>query len=254
MKTRSRSQNYFLKHVCRWVIKDCNLNLLGEYFVVGLGCGHETLSRHLEDPVNVSGLAKTIEVFTGFYKGVRVSTIAIPGGGVYTEWIVRIAALKPVKAIIGVGFCGALREDIEIGDIIIPTASARDEDTTDHYVSKKMPAISDFFIISTLTKHAMSKSLKFYVGPTITTSASLKEDDKFIAEWVGCKVLGVDCETSILYLLSHLYNIGAGAILVVSDHLIKRISYSISKEYEKRVQKAFNDVIIVALDTIADIS
>ena len=81
------------------------------------------------------------------------------------------------------------------------------------------------------------------MGPTITTSASLKEDDKFIAEWVGCKVLGVDRETSILYLLSHLYNIGAGAILVVSDHLIKRISYSISKEYERRVQKAFNEII-----------
>jgi len=130
------SQNYFLREVCT-DIKNCNLALLGEYIIAGLGCGHGTLYQYLEGPINISGSAKTIETFTGFYKNIRISTISIPGGGVYTEWLTRIAALKPAKILIGIGFCGALKDDIQIGDVILPTASARDEDTTDHYASKK---------------------------------------------------------------------------------------------------------------------
>lgn len=46
-----------------------------------------------------------------------------------------------------------------------------------------MPATSDFHIISTMAKYAMNKNLKVHIGPIVTTSASLKEDSKFITKW-----------------------------------------------------------------------
>jgi len=141
------------------------------------------------------------------------------------------------KALIGIGFCGALKDNIQIGDVILPTASARDEDTTDHYASKKMPATPDFHIILIMAKHAMNKNLKVHIGPIVTTSASLKEDSKFIIKWSKYKTLGVDCETSVLYLISYLYNIKAGVILTVSDNLLTKYPTLLAKNMKKKYKK-----------------
>ena len=64
------------------------------------------------------------------------------GGSVDVEWTVALAHIKRAKALVGVGWCGALQEDIEIGDAVIPTATMRDEDASTQYVVPSFPAIS----------------------------------------------------------------------------------------------------------------
>ncbi len=70
------------------------------------------------------------------FKGIKISTIAIPGEGAYAEWIISLANAKNAKALIGAGWCGELAESIDIGNIVIPVAAVRDEDVTNYYVDK----------------------------------------------------------------------------------------------------------------------
>ena len=231
------------------MLKEGRLDNLSEYVLIGLGCGHGTLWRFLEDPKDVSGSARTIEVHTGRYRGARISTVSIPGGGVYVEWIARILALKGFGVAIGIGFCGALSEELELGDAVIPIASARDEDTTDHYSTKKMPAVADFELVRLLLENSKRVGLRTHVGPIVTTSASLREDEDFISEWRRNRVLCVDCEVSVLYLISHMYGIRAGSILVVSDSLVKERS---PINFPERVEGSFRRAIKAALESLKE--
>jgi len=62
------------------MVHNGDLGLLGDYIVVGLGEGFEVLPQLLEDPRDVSGYARTIKTYTGYFRGVEVSVVAISGG------------------------------------------------------------------------------------------------------------------------------------------------------------------------------
>jgi AMP nucleosidase len=154
---------------------------------------------------------------------------------------------------VGVGFCGVLREDIGIGDVVIPVAAARDEDTTDHYVDKKVPAVADFELISKLIEVARRYKLKVHVGSIVTTSSPFSEDVEWVRKWSSYGVLAVKCETSVLYLLSYLNNIPVAAILTVSDNVVKKEMYWMKPEVEKAMVETYDKVIKVALDILTEI-
>lgn len=246
------NNEYFLrKLVLRWVLKNGDLNLISDRILVGLGCGHAVLYKYLHNPENVTGEAKTIEVYTGTVNSTRISTVAIPGGGIYVEWIVRIAALRKAKAIIGVGFCGGIAENIELGDIVVPIAAVRDEDTTDHYVSKKMPAVGSFNLIRKIVEK-LENNWNFHVGIVVTTSSSLTETTDWIRTWQNMNVLAVDCETSVFLLLSHIFRIPSAVMLVVSDHAVKKTSYYDSPQLSKKIESGFATVIKTALSVLSE--
>ena len=121
------------------MVRNGDLSLLGDHIIVGLGGGYDVLPQSLEETRGVSGYARTIRTHIGFFKGVKVSVIAMGGGTSYTEWAVALAYMRYAKALIGVGWCGTLQENIEIGDAVIPAATIRDEDTLAHYVDRFPP-------------------------------------------------------------------------------------------------------------------
>jgi hypothetical protein len=83
-----RVSDYWVRECISWFVRDLDLNRLGDFFIVGLGCGYSPFHKYLEDVVRVEGKARDIEVYTGYYEGVKVSAIATPGGMVHTEPVV----------------------------------------------------------------------------------------------------------------------------------------------------------------------
>ena len=92
-----RCPQYLLDSVRMLMVRNGDLNLLGDYIIVGLGGGFDVLPHLLEDVRDVSGYARTIKTYTGLFQRVKVSAIAMGGGPSYTEWVVALAHMKNVK-------------------------------------------------------------------------------------------------------------------------------------------------------------
>jgi len=137
-----RCPEYLLDSVRRIPVRGGDLDLISEYFVVGLGGGFDVLPKHLRDPVDVTGSAKTFRVFVGRYRDLRITAIAMGGGSPYAEAVAALTTMRGVKALVGVEWCGSLQEHIGIGDVVLPIAAAHDEDTTGHYVDRGVPGCS----------------------------------------------------------------------------------------------------------------
>ncbi len=246
-----RCPRYLLDSVRKLMVRDGDLGLLGDYFIVGLGGGYDVLPQLLEDVRDVSGYARTIRTYTGFFRGVRVSAIAMGGGGSYTEWVVALAYMRGVKALVGVGWCGALQEDIEIGDAVVPIAAIRDEDTSTHYVDPTFPAVADPKLVTLamdiIKPRIEGSGSKLWLGITVTTSAMLAETPERIELWRREGALCVDGETSILYTLGYLAKIPTLTLLAVSDNVALGKDCGFETELSKRVDKTYQELVKGAL-------
>ncbi len=249
---------YLLDSVRMLMVRDGRLDLLGDYIIVGLGGGFDVLPELLEEPRDVSGFARTIKTFTGLYKGVRVSVIAMGGGSSYAEWVSALACMRGAKALIGVGWCGALQEEVSIGDAVVPTAVVRDEDTTRHYVDPSFPAVADpqllSLALSTARPRVEALGSRMWVGVTVSTSAMLAESRERVGAWREWGALCVDCESSTLYTLGYLTRIPTLTMLAVSDNVVLEKDCGFGTELSKKVEETFVTLARCALEIVKRLS
>lgn len=238
-------EEIFLKEAVKWIVGEGDLNDVSEYVVVGLGGGLNELASRLEDSGLIGG-----SVYTGTYKKCKVSVAARHSGPTGLEPLIRVLGLRKVKAVIGVGWCGGLQERIDIGDLLIPVASARGENLTDYYAPKEVPAVANYNVLSTLIHTSHSLGYKPWVGPMISTPMQFKETEELIEKWSKAGLLGVDCECSTLFLLSQLEGIKAGAILAVSDSPLRRSTHIFDKTLDQKQGEAFDKAITIALESM----
>ncbi len=250
-----RCPRYLLDSVRKLMVRDGNLSLLGDYIVVGLGGGFDVLPELLEEPRDVSGFARTIRTYTGFYRGVRVSVIPMGGGGSYAEWAVALAYMKHAKALVGVGWCGGLQENVSVGDAVIPVATIRDEDTSTHYVDQSFPAVADPILVSMALEEVKPRverlGSRLWLGVTVTTSAMLAETPERVKSWKEQKALCVDGETSVLYTLGYLAGIRSITLLAVSDNVVLGEDCGFGTELSKRVDNVYLELARCALEIVA---
>ena len=177
------------------------------------------------------------------------------GGSVDVEWTVALAHMRRAKALVGVGWCGALREDIEIGDAVIPIATMRDEDASTHYADPSFPAVADSRLVAMameiIKPRIENLGSRLWLGITVTTSAMLAETPERVELWKKHRVLCVDGETSILYTLSYLANMPSLVLLAVSDNVVLGKDSGFETELSKRVDKVFQELAKGALEVIA---
>ncbi len=253
-----RASRYWLDIIYKIMVRNGDLNLIGDYLIVGLGGGFATLHKYLENVEDVTGNAHVIKSHTGLYKGVRISTIAIAGGGVYAEWIVGLAYTRKIKAMVGIGWCGALADYIDVGDIVVPIAAVRDEDTTDHHVEKMYPAVADFDLaynaLKVLEKISKNTEIKVHKGIVLTTSSTLSENPKWGEEWSLRNVIAADGETSIIYTLASLIGIPVINIFTVSDHVVREEPKTMDKQLEEELEKVHDITVKVAYEVLSRIA
>lgn len=106
---------------------------------------------------------------TGVYKGIPVSVMATGMGPDNTEIaIVELAQLIKHPTLIRIGSCGAIRQGIELGDLIISTGAVRLENTTSFYVCDGFPAVPHHEGVLALIEGAKRAGHKFHLGITAT--------------------------------------------------------------------------------------
>lgn len=158
--------------------------------------------------------------YTGTVNGrpvsVQTSGMGTPSIALVAEELLRLGA----RQLIRVGTTGALRSEIELGSIIIATASSPTDGTTQTFMGGKPYApAADFALTRALVASAERLGVTFRVGPiaTIDVFSHYHPDPNFVAPWRNAGALAVEMEASALFYLAAARGAQAACMGVVVD-------------------------------------
>ena len=104
--------------------------------------------------------------YKGEIEGKKVCVTSTGIGCPSAAIIVEELANCGVKTFIRAGTTGAIQEDIELGDVIIPIATVRDDGTTKEYVGAEYPAVASFEVAEALKKVAEEATVRAHIEAT----------------------------------------------------------------------------------------
>ena len=185
--------------------------------------------------------------YTGTYKGERISVqgsgMGIPSISIYVNELIEE---YDVKRFIRVGTCGALKEDVQVRDLILAQGA-----TTDSQVNRLIfggidyAPIADFTLLKNAYDLAKHKELQTHVGNVFTSDVFYRDNgDEVNTLLARYNVLAVEMETTALYTLAAKFNRQALSILTVSDHVITG-----EQTTSEERQTSFLEMMELALDT-----
>lgn len=151
---------------------------------------------------------------SGYYKGVKVMAVSTGMGGPSTAIAIEELANIGVKAMIRIGSCGALREGIALGDLVLVNGAVRDDGASRSYVDPAYPAVPDTELLMDVMEAARAKEFPYHVGLG-RSHDSLYGDPKgeLDAFWGARGVLGSDMETATLFVVGRLRGVKTASIL-----------------------------------------
>jgi len=179
----------------------------------------EVLIKKLENPVrNFSFMEYTM--YTGAYQGIKIT--AINGGRFSTDTSITTEVIcnAGIENIIRIGTCGALDENIKVGDLVIADTIIRGDGVTPYYVDKDFKTTSDKKISDTLFEIAKGLGANVHRGCVWTTDALLRETREIVEARRKEGAIAVDMVSSALLTIAQTYKVKAGSILAVSDNVV----------------------------------
>jgi uridine phosphorylase len=162
----------------------------------------------------------------GTYKGVEIGAISSGVGSPSLEIATQEFAVIGGETIIRVGTCGAMRPEIELGDLIIPVAAVRRDGTSERYLPAEHPAFADPEVYMALVEACERLGLRYHLGVVASISSFYLGQERPVhgGFWQSSadglvddlRRAGVACfemECSALFLLSRLFGMRSGAVL-----------------------------------------
>ncbi|MCM8796285.1 MAG: hypothetical protein NC923_00135 [Candidatus Omnitrophica bacterium] len=193
---------------------------VGKYAIVpGPKDRLEVLVKKIENPVrNFSFMEYTM--YTGVYEGIRIT--AINGGRFSTDTSITTEVMcnAGIQNIIRIGTCGALDDNIKIGDLVIVDKVIRGDGVTPYYVDENFQTVADKTISDTLYEVAKDLGVNIHRGIVWTTDALLRETRQIVEARRREGAIAVDMVSSALLTIAQLHKVKAGSILAVSDNVV----------------------------------
>lgn len=186
--------------------------------------------------------------YTGTYKGKRISVqgsgMGVPSISIYVNELIQE---YNVQNLIRVGTCGAMKENVQIRDIILAQAA-----TTDSQVNRLVfggidyAPIADFDLLKTAYDLAKKRNLTTHVGNIFTSDTFYRDNAAEVNALLGQhNVLAVEMEAAALYTLAAKYDRRALTILTVSDHVLTG-----EQTTSEERQTSFHHMMELALETV----
>ena len=160
------------------------------------------------------------EMHSGSLDGKRVT---VGNGGRYapdTAITTEILCGAGAQALIRVGSCGSLQENVKIGDLVIVTGALRGDGTSRYYVAENFSTVAHGDIVNALKKAADSFNVRYHLGWIFTTDALFQETPELIRQLNEQNISGIDMVTSIFLTIAQVRGRKAGAVLAVSDECL----------------------------------
>jgi purine-nucleoside phosphorylase len=160
------------------------------------------------------------------------------------------------QANILLGSYGALKEEIQTGEKILPIASYGNESATRMYQRDNDDFLyqSDEELRNELRKH-LKKEEPIHTGNLMTVQAMLGETPEDVQKWSAEGYYGVDMESATLFAISDHFNVPSAALLYSADNLVRNelVMHDSYKELKEGRTQSKKENIEIAFKTILKI-
>lgn len=182
--------------------------------------------------------------FTGTYEGKRVSIQGTGMGmGSTAIYVNELIHTYGVKNLIRVGTCGALQQELTLGQVILAMSASGDSGANIAYFNgMHYAATADFDLLRAAYEAAEKMGIPTLQGSIFSTNTFYDDDPERWTIWQKHGILGVEMETQILFTLAKRYKAKALSILTVSDNIITGLAAG-AKEREQ----SYMDMMKIAL-------
>ncbi len=219
---------------------------LGKYAIVpGPKERLDNLVKKLENPIKNFTFME-YSMFTGMYQGIKMT--AMNGGRFSADTAITTELLCNAQArhMIRIGSCGALSDEINIGDIIVVNGAIAGEGVTPYYVHKDFKIETDKALTEAIYAVAQKSGHQIHLGKVWSTDAILRETKENVNNAIDQGAIAVDMVSSVFLTLCQLYEIPATVILAVSDNIITGEMGFLSPNY----YMAESSLVTIALNLI----
>ncbi len=184
--------------------------------------------------------------YTGTYKGESVSVMAsgmgMPSMGIYSY---ELFNFFEVENIMRIGSAGALREDINVRDIVLGLGACTNSNYQSQYnLPGTFSPIADYDLLKTAEIECQKLGVKTHVGNLLSSDTFYNDDNTVNEKWAKMGVLAVEMEAAALYMNAARCTKKALAICTVSDNIVTGEALPAEER-----EKSFTDMMTVALET-----
>ncbi len=185
--------------------------------------------------------------YTGTWNGKSISVMAsgmgIPSASIYCTELIREYG---VKEIIRVGTCGAVRDDVQLRDVLIGQGACTDSNVNRiRFGGYDYAAIADFDLLERAVKAGREMNLSLKVGNLFSADLFYTPDTDMFKTMAEYGVLGVEMEAAGVYAVAAEMGARALAICTVTDHIPTGAALS----SEDR-QSSLDEMITLALSAV----
>ena len=196
-------------------------------------------------------------VAKGVYQGVPVTVCSTGIGGSSTEIAVIELIEIGAKALIRIGGTGALKEEINCGDMIISTACMRGGGVSDFYAPKEYPAVASFEVVDALIeacrKHHQpyqkgigSSVGSFFAGQAREALGKSFHPEDLIEKYQNLNILNMEMEAETIMTLGSIFGVLTGAICAVhANRITNEWLYEFEDAQKKMCRIALDAVLIL---------
>ena len=191
------------------------------------------------DPGRVEGLAKALDPqarFLAYHRefhswlarvqGAPVLVMSTGMGGPCITFTVEELARLGVTTFLRVGTTGSLREDLDLGDVVISKAAVRLDGASKAYAPIEYPAVPDLDVTLALRQAAEELAVPYKLGVTVTTDSFWPGQERYdsfggyvvrrlqgsLREWQALGCSNYEMEAATLFTLTSVLGLRAGAI------------------------------------------
>lgn len=175
----------------------------------------DIMAKYLDDAKLVAH-KREHKTYTGYYKGVKVSITSTGMGCPSTAIAVEELANIGAKVFIRIGSSAALKDEINVGDILITTAAMKNEGTSKFYVPDRFPAVADidltYMMIQTAKEMCEGTIHNVHSGISSTDDSFYGETQEWIQGLIDLGLNNIEMEASAIYTVCHRRNLRGACI------------------------------------------
>jgi uridine phosphorylase len=155
----------------------------------------------------------------GHWQGMPITLAGPAPGAPYAIMILEKLIALEAQIVMALGWCGSLRAEARVGDLIVPNAAYSEEGTSSHYPLAEPDPKPAAGLCRTLQNRLTAAGLAFHLGKVWTTDAIYRETKPKVLAYGSQGMLAVEMEMSALFTVAQYRGVPLAGLLVVSDEL-----------------------------------
>jgi uridine phosphorylase len=219
-------------------------------FVPGDHDRAKKMADHLENVELVSD-SRGYRVYTGIVDGIRMTVSSTGMGGPQVAIGVEELAHLGADTFIRVGSCGTMRDDVQCGDVVVPTGVYRGGATAHRYLPPAFPAVPHFQVLTALVEAAARLGITAHTGITYSGDAFYAYmPPELEAKLREARTVGLEMEADTLFVIGSFRGWRTGAIFA-SDGTSKEMKPAWGEQLFRQGEENEIRIAIEAMKAIA---